>query len=94
LREQNESAGLRREAGSTLKSVQDIAPKRAWPCFAKLLLAILALASLEQEKIVLQPQARHHSTRGRHAARAQQRVVDVAVMRDRLGKNRREKPSV
>src|SRR3981081_2154154 len=49
------------KAGSNLKSVQDIAPSTrvAMPS-PKLLLAILALASLEQQKIVLQPQARYH----------------------------------
>src|SRR5258706_2573204 len=55
------------KAGSTLKSVQDIAPNtrvampspaaasaKAWPraSSAKLLLAILALASLQQQEIV------------------------------------------
>jgi len=62
----------------------------------KLLLAILALASLQQEKIVLQPQARHHldSAEGMLLA-LNNGVVDVAVMRDRLGqKIPPEKPSV
>src|SRR6266853_5919320 len=49
------------KAGSNLKSVRDFAPNTrvAMPS-PKLLLAILALASLDQEKIVLQPQARYH----------------------------------
>jgi len=85
------------KAGSTLKTVQDIAPSTrvAMPS-PKLLLAILALASLEQEKIVLQPQARHHldSAEGMLLA-LNNGVVDVAVMRDRLGqKIAAEKPSV
>jgi ABC-type phosphate/phosphonate transport system substrate-binding protein len=85
------------KAGSNLKSVQDFEPNTrvAMPS-PKLLLAILALASLEQEKIVLQPQARHHldSAEGMLLA-LNNGVVDVAVMRDRLGqKIAAEKPSV
>src|SRR5258708_11535739 len=77
------------KAASNLKSVQDFEPNTrvAMPS-PKLLLAILALASLEQEKIVLQPQARHHldSAEGMLLA-LNNGVVDVAVMRDRLGQN-------
>src|SRR5258708_10732008 len=49
------------KAGSNLKSVQDFEPNTrvAMPS-PKLLLATLPLASLEQEKILLHPQPRHH----------------------------------
>src|SRR5258708_15132448 len=85
------------KAASNLKSVQDFEPNTrvAMPS-PKLLLAILALASLEQEKIVLHPQPPHHldSAEGMLLA-LNNGAVDVAVMRDRLGqKIATEKPSV
>jgi ABC-type phosphate/phosphonate transport system substrate-binding protein len=61
----------------------------------KLLLAILALATLGQEKIVLKREARHHldSAEGMLLALANG-VVDVAVMRDRVGRKiAADKPS-
>jgi ABC-type phosphate/phosphonate transport system substrate-binding protein len=84
------------KAGSKLQKVQDVTPSThvAMPS-PKLLLAILALATLAQEKIILQPQARRHldSAEGMLLA-LDNGVVEVAVMRDRLGqKIAAEKPS-
>jgi len=81
---------------SKLQTVRDITPSThvAMPS-PKLLLAILALATLSQEKIILQPDARRHldSAEGMLLA-LENGVVDVAVMRDRLGqKIAAEKPS-
>src|ERR1700704_4223173 len=85
------------KTGSKLQGIQDFTPNTriAMPS-PKLLLAILALATLAQEKIVLQPQARFHldSAEGMLLALSNG-VVDVAVMRDRLGqKIAADKPSV
>ena len=84
------------KAGSKLQTVRDVTPttRVAMPS-PKLLLAILALATLSQEKIVLQPEARRHldSAEGMLLA-LDNGVVDVAVMRDRLGRKiAAEKPS-
>jgi len=84
------------KAGSKLQGMQDFASNTrvAMPS-PKLLLSILALASLAQEKVVLQPEARHHldSAEGMMLA-LNNGVVDAAVMRDRLGKKMAaEKPS-
>jgi len=84
------------KAGSKLQKVQDVTPNThvAMPS-PKLLLAILALATLAQEKIILQPEARRHldSAEGMLLA-LDNGVVEVAVMRDRLGqKIAAEKPS-
>ena len=84
------------KAGSKLQRIRDVTPSTrvAMPS-PKLLLAILALATLAQEKIVLQPEARRHldSAEGMLLA-LDNGVVDVAVMRDRLGqKIAAEKPS-
>jgi len=76
------------KAGSKLQTVRDVTPNTrvAMPS-PKLLLAILALATLGQEKIVLKPEARRHldSAEGMLLA-LDNGVVDVAVMRDRLGR--------
>jgi ABC-type phosphate/phosphonate transport system substrate-binding protein len=61
----------------------------------KLLLAILALATLREEGIALKPDARRHldSAEGMLLA-LDNGLVDVAVMRDRLGRKiAAEKPS-
>jgi ABC-type phosphate/phosphonate transport system substrate-binding protein len=84
------------KARSKLQAVRDITPSThvAMPS-PKLLLAILALATLSQDKIILQPDARRHldSAEGMLLA-LENGVVDVAVMRDRLGlKIAAEKPS-
>jgi len=84
------------KARSKLQTVRDITPSThvAMPS-PKLLLAILALATLSQDKIILQPDARRHldSAEGMLLA-LENGVVDVAVMRDRLGlKIAAEKPS-
>ena len=84
------------KARSKLQTVRDITPSThvAMPS-PKLLLAILALATLSQEKVILQPDARRHldSAEGMLLA-LENGVVDVAVMRDRLGqKIAAEKPS-
>jgi len=84
------------KARSKLQTVRDITPSThvAMPS-PKLLLAILALATLSQEKVTLQPDARRHldSAEGMLLA-LENGVVDVAVMRDRLGqKIAAEKPS-
>ncbi len=84
------------KAQSKIQNVRDMTPSTrvAMPS-PKLLLAILALATLAQEKIVLQPEARRHldSAEGMLLA-LDNGVVDVAVMRDRLGqKIAAEKPS-
>jgi len=84
------------KARSKLQTVRDITPSThvAMPS-PKLLLAILALATLSQEKVILQADARRHldSAEGMLLA-LENGVVDVAVMRDRLGqKIAAEKPS-
>ena len=84
------------KAGSKLQTIRDVTPSTrvAMPS-PKLLLAILGLATLAQEKIILQPEARRHldSAEGMLLA-LDNGVVDVAVMRDRLGqKIAAEKPS-
>jgi len=84
------------KAQSKIHNVRDMTPSTrvAMPS-PKLLLAILALATLSQEKIILQPEARRHldSAEGMLLA-LDNGVVDVAVMRDRLGqKISAEKPS-
>src|SRR6266853_4906181 len=81
---------------SKLHTVREVTPSTrvAMPS-PKLLLAILALATLSQEKIVLKPDARRHldSAEGMLLA-LDNGVVDVAVMRDRLGRKIvAEKPS-
>ena len=84
------------KARSKLQTVRDVTPSThvAMPS-PKLLLAILALATFAQEKIILQPEARRHldSAEGMLLA-LENGVVDVAVMRDRVGqKIAAEKPS-
>ena len=81
---------------SKLQTVRDVTPSThvAMPS-PKLLLAILALATLRQEGIALKPEARRHldSAEGMLLA-LDNGVVDVAVMRDRLGRKiAAEKPS-
>ena len=84
------------KARSKLQTVRDVTPSThvAMPS-PKLLLAILALATFAQEKIILQPESRRHldSAEGMLLA-LENGVVDVAVMRDRVGqKIAAEKPS-
>ncbi len=84
------------KARSKLQTVRDVTPSThvAMPS-PKLLLSILALATFAQEKIILQPEARRHldSAEGMLLA-LENGVVDVAVMRDRVGqKIAAEKPS-
>ncbi len=84
------------KARSKLQTVRDVTPSThvAMPS-PKLLLAILALATFAQERIILQPEARRHldSAEGMLLA-LENGVVDVAVMRDRVGqKIAAEKPS-
>ena len=84
------------KARSKLQTVRDVTPSThvAMPS-PKLLLAILALATLAKENIILQPEARRHldSAEGMLLA-LENGVVDVAVMRDRVGqKIAAEKPS-
>ena len=84
------------KARSKLQTVRDVTPSThvAMPS-PKLLLAILALATFAKENIILQPDARRHldSAEGMLLA-LENGVVDVAVMRDRVGqKIAAEKPS-
>jgi len=84
------------KARSKLQTVRDVTPSThvAMPS-PKLLLAILALATFAKENIILQPEARRHldSAEGMLLA-LENGVVDVAVMRDRVGqKIAAEKPS-
>ena len=75
------------KARSKLQTVRDVTPSThvAMPS-PKLLLAILALATFAKENIILQPEARRHldSAEGMLLA-LENGVVDVAVMRDRVG---------
>ena len=84
------------KAGSPLKSLQDFtAGTRVAMPSPKLLLAILAIETLAREKVVLRKDARHHldSAEGMLLA-VTNGVVDVAVMRDRVGtKIAAERPS-
>ena len=84
------------KARSKLQTVRDVTPSThvAMPS-PKLLLAILALATLGQEKIVLKPESRRHLDSAESSLLALDNgVVDVAVLRDRVGRKIvAEKPS-